>query len=182
MKRTLIPAATLALFATSAFAAAPTFAVVDANGDNAVTWEELSAALPSASLFDFNAVDQNGDGGISETEMTNNFDALDLDADDVILAPAAVDLVVVPKAEETRFTLMDTDGDMMLSYDELSAAAPRVSQFDFTEADQNGDGMLTEMELTNGMDVLETDASTGEITSDGGDVVTQPEIENQKDS
>lgn len=70
MKLTIIPAAALALFATAAIAAAPTFQEADANADGWVTPDELVAVMPEATESDFVAIDANGDGAISEEEMT----------------------------------------------------------------------------------------------------------------
>lgn len=69
MKSTLIPMAAVALFATSALAATPTFSEADANSDGWVTPEEFAAAMPDATQDDFVAIDANGDGAISEEEM-----------------------------------------------------------------------------------------------------------------
>ena len=69
MKLTLVPAAVLTLFATAAFAAAPTFAEVDSNSDGYVTPDEFAAANPEATESDFVTIDVNGDGAISEDEM-----------------------------------------------------------------------------------------------------------------
>lgn len=70
MKSTLIPMAAAALFATTAFAATPSFSEVDANADGWVTPEEFATAMPDATQDDFVAIDANGDGAISEEEMT----------------------------------------------------------------------------------------------------------------
>lgn len=181
MKRTIIPAAALALIATSAMANAPSFYDVDANSDNKVTWDELSSALPSVSLFDFNAVDQNSDGSISATEMENNISALDLDRDTTVEAPS-IELESAAIVTDPVFAVIDTDDSMSISWEELSAAAPDVSLFDFSEADQNGDGVLSEAELANGAQYLEQYNADDVVQSDGGPVVNQPEIETQKGS
>ena len=182
MKRTIIPAAALALIATSALANTPSFYDVDTNNDNKVTWDELSAALPSASLFDFRAVDQNSDGSISATEMTNNISALDLEPGDTAVSTPSVEINNAPVAAATAFTVIDTDNSNSVSWDELSAAAPDVSLFDFSEADQNGDGVLSESELANGAKYLEQYNADDVVQSDGGPVVNQPEIETKKGS
>ena len=70
MKRTLIPTMGFALFASAALAAAPTFQEADANADGWVTPDEFAAAMPEATESDFVAIDTNGDGAISEEEMT----------------------------------------------------------------------------------------------------------------
>lgn len=70
MKLAIVPAAILSLFATAALAAAPTFAEADANADGWVTPDEFATAMPEATESDFVAIDVNGDGAISEEEMT----------------------------------------------------------------------------------------------------------------
>ena len=69
MTRTLIPAAILGLFATAAMAATPTFKDVDTNADGWVTPDEFAIAMPEATETDFVTIDANGDGAISEEEM-----------------------------------------------------------------------------------------------------------------
>ena len=69
MKLVIIPAAVLTLFATAALAAAPSFQEVDTNADGWVTPDEFAVAMPEATDTDFVAIDANGDGAISEEEM-----------------------------------------------------------------------------------------------------------------
>ena len=77
MKRTLISAATLSLFATAALAMTPSFSDVDVDSDGIVTQEEFASALPDASELDFMIVDADGNGLISEAEMAKASDSLD---------------------------------------------------------------------------------------------------------
>lgn len=70
MKSTLIPIAAIALFATSALAATPSFTEVDTNADGWITPDEFVAAMPDATQSDFAAIDANGDGAISAEEMS----------------------------------------------------------------------------------------------------------------
>jgi len=52
---------------------------------NSVSWDELSAAAPDVSLFDFSEADQNGDGVLSESELANGAKYLEqYNADDVV--------------------------------------------------------------------------------------------------
>lgn len=70
MKRIFAATAALALFTSAAFAATPTFQEVDANADGWVTPSEFADAMPEATESDFVAIDLNGDGAITEEEMT----------------------------------------------------------------------------------------------------------------
>ncbi len=69
-RTTLIAAMTLA--ATPALADMATF---DANADGAVTYEEMIAVLPDASVETFEAADTNVDSVLSESELTAATDA-----------------------------------------------------------------------------------------------------------
>lgn len=80
MRRSLSPAAAaaaLSLFATAAFATAPTFEDVDLDGNGIVTPAEFANAMPDASDEDFALIDADSDGTISEDEMTAATDVLE---------------------------------------------------------------------------------------------------------
>lgn len=165
MKRTIIPATAAALISTAAFAAAPSFDAVDANNDNKVTWQELSAAVPSASLFDFKAVDRNSDGSISSDEMTNNFDKLDLKVSETVVPNDGIQISKASDTEVMKFDIVDSNDDDLVSWDELSAAQPKASLYDFTELDTNGDGMLTELEIASNFEDLDGANTNDPVTS-----------------
>lgn len=48
---------------------------------------------------------------------------------------------------------LDADGDGMVTFEELSAVLPDVSEEVFSTADLNADGMIDEEELTGAQDV-----------------------------
>ena len=73
MRRLLTPAAAataLALFASSASAATPSFDDVDLDGNGIVTRGEFVNAMPDATLEDFAIIDTDSDGMISEDELS----------------------------------------------------------------------------------------------------------------
>lgn len=69
--KSLLVAGTAALFTTSVMAqTAPDFATADANGDGALTLEEVKAALPNVEEANIVAADANNDGSLSTDEYT----------------------------------------------------------------------------------------------------------------
>lgn len=69
MKKILTATGIAALLGvTLAWAAAPDFAAVDVNGDLALTYEELSAAMPDLTQDAFLAADTNADGVLDAEE------------------------------------------------------------------------------------------------------------------
>lgn len=67
--KAILVAGTSALFATAVMAqSAPDFATVDANGDGALTLEEVKAALPNVEDATIVAADANSDGSLSAEE------------------------------------------------------------------------------------------------------------------
>ncbi len=68
--KTLVTALSIAAFSTVAFAAAPSFAEADTDGNGMLTMEEAKAALPDVDEAKIAAADVNQDGGLSEGEYT----------------------------------------------------------------------------------------------------------------
>ncbi|HEY8593897.1 MAG TPA: EF-hand domain-containing protein [Devosiaceae bacterium] len=70
MNRALVILATLGVLAcgTAAFADEVDFAQVDANGDGAISYDELAAALPDVTQDQFNAADADQNGSLSTDE------------------------------------------------------------------------------------------------------------------
>ena len=64
-----------------------------------VSWEELSYAAPKASLFDFTEVDQNGDGSLTEAELANGIDKLELSSSDESYETGEATTEMQPKVE-----------------------------------------------------------------------------------
>lgn len=104
----------------------------DADGNGEVTFEELRAVLPEITEEEFNLLDRNGDGVLS--------------ADDI---PA-------PPPEDFRsillrlFALLDTDGEIGLSLEEIRAVLPDFPARAFEHLDRNGDGVLSLADLPGG--------------------------------
>ena len=55
--------------------------------------------------------------------------------------------ILATSAAAFAMTDLDTDGDSMLSMDEMLAAYPEFTEAQFTDADTDGDGMINEEEL-----------------------------------
>lgn len=68
--KTLITALIFAVSTSFAFAAGPTFAAADANGDGLVTMQEAKAALPNVEEATIVAADANNDGALTEDEYS----------------------------------------------------------------------------------------------------------------
>lgn len=63
----------------------------------------------------------------------------------ILTTLSALTLIAAPALAQD--TLIDTDGDGMVSWDELQAALPDATEEAFTAADVDADGMLTAEEL-----------------------------------
>ncbi|SES37286.1 EF hand [Tranquillimonas rosea] len=133
MKKTVITAAAM-LVSTAAIAQVP-FSSVDADGDNRLSFEEVTAVYANVSSNDFQEIDTDGDSLIDPTEAR---------------APVAVEIMGEQSATTTGMTVdIDTEGNqtMYYDYDEASARYPELSAEDFEEIDENGDGLLDAVEL-----------------------------------
>lgn len=71
MKKTILSVATLVGlgFAGSAMAQAVDFHALDTNMDGQISFEELQVVLPEITQEDFDLLDQDGSGGLSEAEF-----------------------------------------------------------------------------------------------------------------
>jgi hypothetical protein len=58
-------------------------------------------------------------------------------------------VILVTAAAAFAMTEIDSDGDNMLSMDELQAAYPDMTEAQFGDADTDADGMISEEELAN---------------------------------
>jgi Ca2+-binding EF-hand superfamily protein len=61
------------------------------------------------------------------------------------LLPALV--IVTSAAAAFAMTEIDTDGDSLISMEEMQAAYPELTEAQFAQADVDGDGALSEEEL-----------------------------------
>lgn len=100
----------------------------DANEDGVVTFEEFQALFPSLPDGVFNQLDRNGDGV--------------LDIEDAPAAP------VDPIARIMRWLAdADANADGGVSFEELQAVLPDVTEELFNAIDQDGDGLITLADL-----------------------------------
>lgn len=65
---------------------------------------------------------------------------------------AAVSAITVIPAHAQTMGDVDTDGDGMASYEEVSSKFPNVSEDDFASMDSNGNGGLDGAEMATAMD------------------------------
>ena len=97
----------------------------DANGDHEVTFQELSAKYPQATQGAFDRLDRNDDGVLSKADIPqrgarNRLHRL---------------------YEQLRDA--DTNGDGSVTYEEASAAMPRMTRAIFDRLDRNDDGVIS---------------------------------------
>ncbi|MXQ06957.1 hypothetical protein GQ651_03765 [Alphaproteobacteria bacterium GH1-50] len=133
MKTFALALATTALTATAAAAAG--IGSVDTNGDNFASRAELTAAYPTLTASDFNAIDLNDDRRISNVEIT---------------APAAQVVLgrsVAVEGGVQGLAALDTDGSGFVSEAELVAAYPGLTASDFSDIDANDDNRISALEL-----------------------------------
>jgi len=88
----------------------------DQNGK--VTFEELSAVMPGLTQEQFKQFDRNGDGVLSAEDRS-------------------------PGPMRELFEKADTDKSGTVTFEELKAAKPDVTQEQFKQWDRNGDGVLS---------------------------------------
>ncbi len=99
---------------------------IDANGDGAISKDEMTAARERL----FKKLDRNGDGVIDEKEIASARQAI---KDRAEVAQARVG---------NRWRRLDTNGDGRVSEQELASSMPL-----FELADRNGDGKLSADEI-----------------------------------
>ncbi len=97
----------------------------DANGDHEVTFEELSAKYPKATQEAFDRLDRNDDGVLSKADV-----------------PKRVVRNWLHRLYE-KLRDADTNGDGSVTYEEASAAMPRMTQAIFDRLDRNNDGVIS---------------------------------------
>lgn len=112
------------------------FGALDANGDGAISSEELAAAADSLKKFD-----RDGDGQITRREML-----MAAAAGRPATRPAAQN----PQQARERFKALDKNGDGKLAQDEL----PPFLQNRFDKLDGNADGFVDQQELRRGAEGL----------------------------
>jgi Ca2+-binding EF-hand superfamily protein len=126
-KRILLSVAALALGSSLALADdRPERPRIDANGDGSIDLAELQAVRPNATVEQFNAADKDGNGLLSREEIRGF-------------------------ARELRGPPVDANGDGAVSFEELQARRPNITQEQFTALDADGSGGLSRAELRSGM-------------------------------
>ena len=118
-----------ALMLGSAVAAAednPQRPKFDSNGDGSIDLAELQAARPNATVEQFNAADQDHNGLLSRDELRD-------------------------AARAMRGPPIDTNKDGAISFEELQAQRPNVTQEQFAGLDADKNGSLSREELRSGM-------------------------------
>lgn len=127
----------------------------DANGDGKVTFEEFSAAQPSADRKTFDQLDKNKDGVISQEDRLVrraepptlvSLQQADKDGDGKITLKEAQ--AVIPGMTQEKFAVFDRDKDGVVSKDELPKlpalpSPPHPIFARFREADKDGNGKVT---------------------------------------
>ncbi|MBX7258580.1 MAG: EF-hand domain-containing protein [Candidatus Hydrogenedentes bacterium] len=122
------------------------FAVLDRNGDGALSLEDRPTAEGAQRLAArFQKADTNNDQKLSMDEAQKAFPRMDeerfkkADADgDSALTVQEIQLAVAAKIKEA-----DADGNGKISFEEATAAFPRMNEGIFKRMDRNGDGVLS---------------------------------------
>ena len=116
----------------------------DTDGDGFLSRDEAFAAVPGLNVYDFQAVDANGDNRLSRNELN---------------APVWVEKAAFYGTAHNSTAVqgvarLDTDGDQFLSFEELSAAYPSVPSDGLRQIDRNDDARISAAELSNGRTTL----------------------------
>ncbi len=98
-------------------------AKADANGDNQVTFDELKAVRTDLTQEQFNKMDTNSDGVLTQADRPD---------------PAKRREAFMAKLWEA-----DADSNGQISFEELKAKMPNLTQERFNRMDANGDGVIT---------------------------------------
>ena len=129
---TRLPMITAFLAATAVPAmAAVTLQDLDVSGDNFATYEEVRNAIPQIDRVDFQAIDTNGDNRLSDAEVNGE------DAQTRLSQHAMRDF------KERPLTLVDTDGDGFMSYEDMARVHTGLTMNSFKNIDTNSDGRLS---------------------------------------
>ena len=101
----------------------------DKNGDGKVTYDELKAVLPKLTPERFKQMDRNGDGVLSKEDRPQGQDGPATGGEHGGLGQL--------------LKSADANHDGKVTYDELKAVAPKMTQERFNSLDTNRDGVLT---------------------------------------
>lgn len=110
----------------------------DTNGDMKISLEEAKAAFPKMNEKMFKKLDTNNDGFIGKDDRPGH------DASGNVGGGMMGGMI-------EKLRAADTNNDQQLSYDELRAAFPEVTEEKFNLADEDGNGQLTREEFLKSM-------------------------------
>jgi Ca2+-binding EF-hand superfamily protein len=127
------------------------FSVIDTNDSGGVDSAEYEAAVANIAPLDFEWVDINNDGVISEREatampmsLTEAFGTIDADGDTNV-SPTEYEAATVNLLDGVSFGSVDTDNDGVI--DDIEAQdAPALSEA-YDRADANVDGLISQGEF-----------------------------------
>jgi Ca2+-binding EF-hand superfamily protein len=127
------------------------FGVVDTNDSGGIDSREYEAAAANIAPLDFEFVDINGDGVISEREsgampitLRESFGMVDADGDTNV-SPVEYDAALVNFLDGVSFGSVDTDGDGVVDKIEAQEAPTLSESYDRVDADE--DGLISEAEF-----------------------------------
>lgn len=105
------------------------FIRADVDQNREVTYEELEAVLPMLTQDKFDRMDRNGDGVLSPADRPEGAPGPGGDN----------------RGQRIRRLLMqaDADGNREVTFDELQAVLPELTQEQFDRMDRNGDGVIS---------------------------------------
>jgi len=114
---------------------AAAFRELDSDGDGALSRAEVEAAIADLAFADFHDLDSDGDGLLSEEELTAAATAGDADLKE---AAALID---------EFFFEADRNGDGFVSLEEARFGIPSLTFREFQDLDTDGDGLLSREEV-----------------------------------
>ena len=130
---------------------AEAFDRIDTNRDQNINPEELRAAYTRVAEVNFEQLDFNGDGVVSQREaeavppsLHETFDRVDADGDSNV-SQAEYEAARLNLLGQSEFAAFDTDGDGVI--DEQEAEDDMALSEDFDSIDIDSDGMLSDQEF-----------------------------------
>lgn len=130
---------------------AANFQVIDTNDSGGIDSKEYEAAAATVAPLDFEWVDINGDGVISEREsgampitLREAFGTIDADGDTNV-SPTEYEAALVNPLDGVSFGAIDADGDGVISKMEADEA-PTLAEA-YTVADADEDGLISKGEF-----------------------------------